>query len=107
MEPTDLTIQILREIRDEIGKTNARLDQTIARLDQTNARLDQTREDLASRQDQTSARLVESEIRMSTAITGLAGTLEDIKHLLSDRLEVRDRVEHCEREIEAIKVRLA
>ncbi|MBK5938918.1 hypothetical protein [Halochromatium roseum] len=50
---TDLTIEILREIRDGISglrtefierldQTNARLDQTNARLDQTNARLDQT-----------------------------------------------------------------
>ena len=47
---TDLTIQILREIRDGIRELrddfNARLDQTNARLDQTNARLDQTNEQL-------------------------------------------------------------
>ena len=43
---TDLTVEILREIRDGIHELrddfNARLDQTNARLDQTNARLDQT-----------------------------------------------------------------
>jgi len=50
---TDLTIEILREIRDGISglrtefierldQTNVRLDQANARLDQTNARLDQT-----------------------------------------------------------------
>lgn len=42
--PTDLTVQILREIRDEIVSTRdalgARIDETNARLDQTNARLD-------------------------------------------------------------------
>ncbi|MBX3190304.1 MAG: hypothetical protein KF819_25115 [Labilithrix sp.] len=48
----DLTIRILKSIRDEIRSTNegletlrtdltGRLDQTNARLDQTNARLDQ------------------------------------------------------------------
>ena len=40
---TDLTIEILREIRDGIGALrddfNARLDQTNERLDQTNQRL--------------------------------------------------------------------
>ena len=36
----NLTVQILREIRDEAKKTNARLDDTNARLDDTNARLD-------------------------------------------------------------------
>ncbi|MCF7993707.1 MAG: hypothetical protein K9L32_06390 [Chromatiaceae bacterium] len=42
---SDLTIEILREIRDGISGLRAefieRLDQTNARLDQTNARLDQ------------------------------------------------------------------
>ncbi len=45
-EPHDLTVEILREIRDEIRTTNTRLDRTredlAARIDQTNARLDQT-----------------------------------------------------------------
>jgi hypothetical protein len=36
----NLTVEILREIRDEAKKTNTRLDQTNARLDQTNVRLD-------------------------------------------------------------------
>jgi uncharacterized coiled-coil DUF342 family protein len=42
MEPASLTIEILEQIRDGIGETNARLEQTNARLDQTNARLDET-----------------------------------------------------------------
>jgi chromosome segregation ATPase len=54
---TDITVQILREIRDGIHELrndfNARLDQTNARLDQTNARLDQTN----ARLDQSNARL--------------------------------------------------
>ena len=47
---TDLTIEILREIRDGIGALredfNERLDQTNQRLDQTNQRLDQSNERL-------------------------------------------------------------
>lgn len=56
---TDLTIEILREIRDGISglrkefidrldQTNDRLDQTNNRLDQTNARLEQTNSRLAN-----------------------------------------------------------
>ncbi len=93
MEPPDLTIRILREIRDAIGETNVRVDQT-------NARLDQTREDLRRA-------MVESEIRTATSITALAGTLTDIKVLLTERLDLRDRVDRVEREVDAIKVRLA
>lgn len=47
---TDLTVEILREIRDGIS---AMREEFIERLDQTNARLDQTN----SRLDQTNARL--------------------------------------------------
>lgn len=91
-----LTVQILTEIRDEIRKTNARLDQTNARLDQTNARLDQTRDDVMRR-------LVESEVRTSTAIVGLAGTLNDVKQIMLESLNLRPRVERCEGDIREIK----
>ena len=47
-EAENLTVQILREIRDELKGTNARIDQTNARLDQTNERLDQTNERLGA-----------------------------------------------------------
>lgn len=40
MEDSDLTIEILKSIRDGVRDTNARIDETNARLDQTNARLD-------------------------------------------------------------------
>ena len=40
MENNDLTTEILRDIRDAVRSTNARLDETNARLDETNARLD-------------------------------------------------------------------
>jgi chromosome segregation ATPase len=41
MAGVDLTVKILREIRDGIQSTNQRLDQTNQRLDQTNQGLDQ------------------------------------------------------------------
>lgn len=42
MTDSDLTVAILREIRDEVRGTNSRLDQTNSRIDQTNSRFDQT-----------------------------------------------------------------
>jgi predicted nucleic acid-binding Zn-ribbon protein len=39
METTDLTLQVLLEIRDEARATNARLDQTNARLERTEVHL--------------------------------------------------------------------
>lgn len=42
----ELSIEILKQIRDNTALTNERLDQTNQRLDQTNERLDQTNERL-------------------------------------------------------------
>jgi len=96
MESDDLTIHVLREIRDEIRGTNRRVDNLEAhlteRIDQTNVRIDRLTE-----------RVVESEIRTATAITGLAGTLDGVRDLLKDRLDLRDRVERCERDIDELK----
>ncbi|MBI4863765.1 MAG: hypothetical protein HY815_26415 [Candidatus Riflebacteria bacterium] len=112
MEPTSVTVKILEQIRDSIEKTNARLDQTNARLDQTNARLDQTnarleetREVMEQKFDVLTNRVVEGEIRTATAITALAGTLDEVKTLLKERLDLRDRVERCEHDIVILKER--
>ena len=107
MEPTDLTIEILRSIRDEVVKTNARLDQTNARLDQTNARLDQTNTRLETMNDELGPRIVESEMRTVTAITELAGTMREMTSLLRGQNDLRPRVEKCEQEIGELKRRIA
>ena len=58
---SDVTVEILRDIRDGVKQTNARLDQTNARLDrmgeELNARLDQMGEELNTRLDRTNTRL--------------------------------------------------
>jgi phage shock protein A len=103
VEPTDLTVTILREIRDGIRQTNERLDQTraelSARIEQTNERLDQTREELA-------ARITQSDIRTATALVRLAGAVDSVKELLADRLDLRDRVERRESDIAELRRRV-
>jgi hypothetical protein len=99
MEPTDLTIEILKAIRDEAKETNVRLDQTNLRLDQTNLRLDAARDEL-------SERIVHSELRTATAITELAGTVREVRDVLRTSLELRPRVERCEDDISELKERL-
>jgi chromosome segregation ATPase len=95
MEPTDLTIEILQSIRDEVKQTNVRLDQTNERLNQTNERLEQL-----------ARRVVESEIRTSTAIAELAGSVREMTSLLKSSIELRPRVEKCESEIAALRQRV-
>jgi hypothetical protein len=86
MEPTDLTIEILKSIRDEVRGT---------------------REQLSSRIDALGDRIVESEIRTATAIVELAGTVRDMTGSFRAQAELRPRVERCEQDIEELKRRIA
>jgi hypothetical protein len=86
MEPTDITVEILKDIRAEIRSTNARLETGLADV---------------------SRRIVDSEIRTATAITELAGSVHDLTDLLRASHDLRPRVERCESEIADIKRRLA
>jgi hypothetical protein len=89
MEPTDITIEILKDIRDEVRQTNARLDQTNDRIETGLADV--------------SRRIVESEIRTSTAIAELAGTVREMTTVLRAQHDLRPRVERCERDIAALQ----
>jgi hypothetical protein len=81
MSPTEITIEILKSIRDEVRATNTRLDET-------------------------NARIVESELRTASAITGLHGTVSDLVDVLREQHDLRPRVDRCERDIGDIKHRL-
>lgn len=110
MEPTDLTLSVLREIRDEGKRTNERLEQLSGRIEQTNSRLDQTNERLDQTNenlDQLARRVVEPEVRTATAITALAGSIIDLGNMLRQDRDLRNRVERCEVDIAALKARLA
>jgi hypothetical protein len=92
MEPSDITVEILKSIRDEVKQTNSRLDST-------NSRLDEMREEL-------STRIVHSEIRTATAITELSGTVREMTNVVRVSLEIRPRVERCEEDIRELQNRL-
>jgi chromosome segregation ATPase len=103
----DLTVRVLIEIRDEIRATNTRIDQTNSRLDQTNVNLDRHTNRLDKRIDDTRAdlsrRLAEVEIRTVTALNDVHGTLREVRDLLRDRLDLRDRVDRVERDVAELK----
>jgi predicted nucleic acid-binding Zn-ribbon protein len=99
-EPMSMTVRILKEIRDEVRRTNERLDATNERLDATNERLEAMHAGL-------SQRIVESELRTATAITELAATVRDMTSVLRTQNDLRPRVDRCERDIAELKGRLA
>jgi hypothetical protein len=86
MEPTDITIEILKDIRAEIRETRLDLSH---RLDETNGRLDQTNERLDTMREELSRRIVDSEIRTSTAITELTGTVHEMTEVLRASHDLR------------------
>lgn len=57
MTDSELTLAVLREIRDEIRATNTRLDTTNSRLDTTNERIEAVRVELKAEISITNERL--------------------------------------------------
>lgn len=106
---SDITVEILRDIRDGVKQTNVRLDRMgeglNQRLDQTNARLDQMGEELNTRLDRTNARLDQT----NDGLAGLRQEVEEGFRLMDQRFdnfllgehgkehdELRRRVSHIE-----------
>lgn len=98
--PRDLTVELLKSIRNEIRNGLGEANKQIGR---TNERL----EKLEHGQDTLARRIVESELRTATAITELAGTVHDLTKTLRAQFDLRPRVEKCEADIRALKRRAA
>ncbi len=99
MEPENLTLEVLKEIRDDGKRNGARIDETNARLNETNARLESLRDDLGRR-------IVESELRTATAITELSGSVRDLISVIKEDRDLRGRMERAEKDIASLKQRL-
>jgi hypothetical protein len=78
----DTTLAVLKDIRGEVRSTNGRIDVVTDRPDAL-------REEL-------SRRIVESEVRTSTALTDLAGTVGELSAHLEGQHDLRPRVERRE-----------
>ena len=109
MESNELTIAVLREIRDSVREVRAGVDQTNALIDQTNARLEQTND----RIDQTNVRLdrlerrqVESETRIATELIEVANAVRNVKELLERQAADRGKLDDHERRITALEARV-
>ena len=88
MEPSDLTIRVLTDIRDEIRGVKTSVDDLNQRVDGLGQRVDHL------------------ELRLATELTEVANTNRAILTLLRDRFDLRDRVERCEHDIADLKQRV-
>lgn len=109
MQPSDLTIEILRGIRDEVrglrGDANERIDATNVRLDATNARLDALREDTNFRFERLERRENETEVRLASEIVAVAGAVREVRDLLREDRAADHRIDDHERRIAALEQR--
>ena len=103
MDPTLVTIEILKDIRDGVRGLSDRMDAMSHRVDAMSDRIDA----MSDRMETMSDRIVESEMRTATAILDLRGTVVDLTVLLRSQHDLRPRVDRCEKDIEDIKQRLA
>jgi hypothetical protein len=100
MPVSDLTIELLKQIRDAAQLTNERLDQTNERLDQTNARLDQTRTEFLGKLDQTRVEFLE---KLDQTRVEFLEKVDQTRVELGEKLDLTNarvgRVEHFVAEI--------
>ena len=104
--PPDLTLDVLKDIRDDVRKTNDEVRKTNQRLDELRSETRAGFADVGQRFEEVGRRIVDSEIRTATAITDLGETLHEVRDELRASLDLRPRVENCEREIAEIKTRI-
>jgi benzoyl-CoA reductase/2-hydroxyglutaryl-CoA dehydratase subunit BcrC/BadD/HgdB len=101
-KPSDLSLAVLKQIRDAVTQTreelSQRIDQTNQRLDQTNQRLDQTREELSRRQ-------TETEIRLATEFVAVVGAVHSLRDAIVADRDLRRTVEDHEQRLGAIERR--
>lgn len=86
MNTNDITTGVLTTIRRDIADLRADMDagfqRVDARMDRMEARLDERIDSLG---DQLGHRITETEIRLSTEINAMAGTLHDVHSMLLAR----------------------
>ena len=68
--------------------------------------LDALRQETNERLDTMARRIVESEVRTSSAIADLAGTVREMTGVLRAANDLRPRLDRCEHDIEELKRRV-
>jgi hypothetical protein len=107
MDPNELTIEILRGIRDETRKTNERVDVLGSEVQslrgEVKESLRELRTDLVDRIERVEQRETETELRLATELIGVAGAVREVRDLLREDRATRVRLEDHERRIAAIE----
>lgn len=105
-ERDNLTVEILKSIRDEIRSTNTRVDMLSGQFHEFRREMNELRGEVVEVTNTLGRHIVESETRTATAVTALVGEVQTLTTHLRSQADLRPRVERNERDIEAIKARL-
>jgi chromosome segregation ATPase len=110
MNPDDLTLEVLKSLRDEMRETRTELSADVrdirAEVRDLRTEMGVDVREIRTEIAEVARRVVESEVRTATAITELHGTVHDLVDVLRAQHDVRPRLERAEREITEIKNRL-
>src|SRR5260370_6069143 len=96
MQPSDLTVEILRGIRDEVRGLRVDVNE---RVDATNARLDALREDTNVRFERLERRQTETEVRLASEIVAVAGAVREGRGLFRENRVADHRIDDHERRV--------
>ena len=109
MEPSDITIEILRSIRDEVRGMRGEMSGIRGEMSGIRGEVRGNRKELVrlgTRVDEMGRHIVASELRTATAISDLAGTVNELTVVLREQADLRPRVEKNEHDIAALKQRV-
>ena len=109
MAPTDLTIEILKGIRDEVKgvreEVNGMRDEVRGVREEVNGIRGQLGETNA-RLDRLERRQADTEIRLSTQLVAVVDAVRDVRDLLREDRALHDRVDDHERRLAAVERRV-
>ena len=96
----NLTTRILVQIRDEMRSNRDEVKKT-------NERLDAVREELSERLERLERRQTEDSVRLATELVAVAKAVGEVRDLLKDRRAEREAISDHERRIRALEKRSA
>jgi hypothetical protein len=110
MEPTDITIEILKSIRDELhqGLTGVRGEVAGVR-DEVASLRDELHEGLAGvteRMDRLEHRQTEADLRVATELIGVAGAVREMRDAYREERALSHRVDDHERRLSDMERRV-
>ncbi len=95
----DVTIEILRSIRDEIRGTNGRIDATNARLERLEVSTSERLDTVTNRLERLERRQVDTEIRLATEIIAVGGAVKALTAAFKENRDHEKRISALEKRV--------